>query len=552
MIGERFGPWVIDAEIGRGAMGSVYRAHCVVPDASNPWQQENAPGALKVLSAELARDDLFVQRFQREVEALGQLDHPNIVRFFGAGEHKGTYYYAMEFIDGVDCEKRLAQSGPLDWPEVFDIATAVVTALKHAHDRGIIHRDLKPANILLAEVDGKPVVKLTDFGVAKLFSRPGLTAAGNFVGTAAYISPEQAQGKPATKRSDFYSLGGVLYCLLAGRPPFTGDNAVELLHKHCHSLPDRLQRLVPGLPHDVDAFVMQLLEKEPNRRPADGLVIARMIERLRAKIERKQAAANGSAADNVATLEQSVLPTGTLADRSRGPATVVADLMREELTEMNKGGPLARLFNHPIAVIAMLAACVGLIVFGLTRHRPSAEELLAKAQPLMESENPADWDRAWRDYLEPLEERYPSHPQKAEVALFRLHMLDCKEQDRAAKAERVKSEGERFYKLGLALLAAGDADGARRYWQNVANSFRGIAGEERWVAMAERGLRSLPAADPNRDDTARTALARARTLRDTGKRAQANEVWAALEDLYRDDPRAAPLLRELRRDRDGK
>src|SRR5205085_1231040 len=114
-----------------------------------------------------------------------------------------------------------------------------------------------------------------------------LTAAGSFVGTAAYLAPEHAGGKPATKRSDFYSLGGVLYCLLSGRPPFAGDNAAELLHKHCYAVPERLQRLVPEVPHDIDALVMQLLEKDPARRPADGMVLLRQLERIRGKLERK-------------------------------------------------------------------------------------------------------------------------------------------------------------------------------------------------------------------------------------------------------------------------
>jgi serine/threonine-protein kinase len=182
MTGRRLGPWVIDAEIGRGAMGTVYRAH----------QADNSANvvALKILNADLARDDVFVARFQREIEALRQLDHPNIVHFLEAGSDAGLFFYAMEYVAGRDCEAILRERGRLPWPEVLDLALQVVPALKHAHDRGIIHRDLKPANIMLAG----DAVKLTDFGVAKLFARPPLTAAGSFVGTAAYLAPEQAVG----------------------------------------------------------------------------------------------------------------------------------------------------------------------------------------------------------------------------------------------------------------------------------------------------------------------------------------------------------------------
>ena len=148
MIGRRLGPWLIDAEIGRGAMGSVYRAH-----------RDDDPAtvvALKVLNADLARDDVFVARFQREIEALRQLDHPNIVHFLEAGGDDGLFFYAMEFVDGRDCEAILRQRGRLPWPEVLDLALQVVPALKHAHDRGIIHRDLKPANIMLADAKNQP------------------------------------------------------------------------------------------------------------------------------------------------------------------------------------------------------------------------------------------------------------------------------------------------------------------------------------------------------------------------------------------------------------
>src|SRR6478672_6756323 len=139
--GDRLGPWVIGAEIGRGAMGSVWLAR---------HAESGATAAVKVLIPELARDELFVKRFRREIEALGQLDHPNIVRFLEAGEDAGRFYYAMEFVDGRDCEAILRDRGRMSPAEVLSVARQVVAALKHAHDRGVIHRDLKPANLIVA------------------------------------------------------------------------------------------------------------------------------------------------------------------------------------------------------------------------------------------------------------------------------------------------------------------------------------------------------------------------------------------------------------------
>jgi hypothetical protein len=544
MTDRRIGPWVIDAEIGRGAMGTVYRAHQLDDPATVV--------ALKILNADLARDDIFVARFQREIEALRQLDHPNIVRFLEAGRDDDLFYYAMEYVDGRDCEALLRERGRLPWPDVLDLALQVVPALKHAHDRGIIHRDLKPANIMLAG----DVVKLTDFGVAKLFARPPLTAAGSFVGTAAYLAPEQAVGKPATKRSDFYSLGGVLYTLLTGRAPFPGENVAELIHKHCYAIPDRPQMLVPDLPHDLDGLVMQLLEKDPARRPPDGFVLLKQLERIKAKLDRKQAHETLLPSPFV-TLIPELDPAARRSDMpthpGEGPATIASRLVRQELIELNKGGPIQRFFNHPFTLVLMLAACVGLIAWGLTRKKPTAEELFAAAEPLMRSDQAADWRRASSEYLEPLTERFPDDPHRDEIAVFQRRMQDVDRQDKALKqTDWPKSEAERFYRQGLLTLQSGDPSAARRIWSSLVQSFGNLPAERRWVDLAERGLSRL--GEPTHGDrfaSAQAALADARKLQADGKRTEAERIWQGLESLYRDDPAAAPLMAELRKDRDN-
>jgi hypothetical protein len=544
MIGRQLGPWVIDAEIGRGAMGSVYRAH----------RDDDPPAvvAVKVLNADLARDDVFVARFHREIEALRQLDHPNIVHFFDSGGDGGLFFYAMEFVDGRDCEAILRDRSRLPWRAVLDLALQIVPALKHAHDRGIIHRDLKPANIMLAG----DVVKLTDFGVAKLFARPPLTAAGSFVGTAAYLAPEQAVGKAATKRSDFYALGGVLYTLLTGRPPFPGENVAELIHKHCYAIPDRPQMLVPDLPHDLDGLVMQLLEKDPARRPADGYVLQRQLERIQAKLERKQANETVLPGPFVA-MKSELAPAVRHAEiptaHGEGPATLASRLMRAELVEQNKGGRFQRIYNHPVTLVVMLAACVGLIVWGLNRKKATPEELYAAAEPLMQSDQPVDWRRAWIDYLEPLTNDFPDNSHREEIATFQRKMQDVDRLDKALKqgtAEAPRSEAERFYRKGLADLQNGNTAGARRVWENLVRSFGGLPAERRWVELAQRGLGHLQ--EPSSGDrfaSAREALAEAKRLRDAGKRTEAERIWDGLEALYGDEPGADSIASEVKRDR---
>ena len=219
--------------------------------------------AIKVLGPELATEVGFLQRFQREVDALHLLNHPNIVRFYESGAQDGRYFYAMEYVAGKNFEE-LLDGGRLPWREVLDMALQVVPALKHAHDHGIIHRDLKPQNLMRDEAG---VVKLADFGVAKVFASRQLTATGGIVGTAEYVSPEQASGKPVTPRSDLYSLGVVLYLLLTGRLPFKGGSIIELIHQHRYAQFDEPAKFVDDLPHDLNTVVCASWRRTPPSGP---------------------------------------------------------------------------------------------------------------------------------------------------------------------------------------------------------------------------------------------------------------------------------------------
>jgi serine/threonine-protein kinase len=497
MIGARLGPYVIEQELGRGGMGRVYLAH---------EEPGGGQAAVKVLAPELAQDTGFLQRFQREIEALGQLDHPNIVRFFQAGFQDGHYFYAMEYVKGLSFEELLHQAGRLPWPEVLDAAVQVAPALKHAHDRGIIHRDLKPPNLLRTPGG---VVKLMDFGIAKVFASTRLTATGGVVGTAEYLSPEQAAGKPVTKRSDLYSLGVVMYTLLAGRTPFVGDSFLDLLHKHRFSQFDRPQKLVPEIPYELDEVVCLLLEKDPANRPADGAVLQRILESIRRKQERKAHATQASNPREHTVVDHQQAPDSP--NRAEGPATLMSRLMRQELDRQNKGGPVQQFFNRPWVIIPLFVLCVGVIV----------------------------WTFWFRD-------DGTDGSTKQEEAATRL------------------SEAERLYRLGVRHQKEGNLGAAQKDWEHVVQIFDGVRAERTWVLKAKNGLAELrDEADAKRWDTVRAALRRARRLRDEAKdlraddkpaqaaqkQAQAERIWRGIEERYTGDPSAQDVLREMRRDR---
>ena len=264
---ERLGPYTIEQRIGRGGMGVVYSA---VTDVTGERT------AVKVLQS-TGDDDGLSDRFAAEIDSLRMLQHANIVRILGYGEEQDCRYYAMELVDGMSLQDLIERGESLSWQETTRIGVQICRALKHAHDHGIIHRDIKPANLLLTQ-DG--TVKLSDFGIAKLFGNSGQTVDGGVIGTAEYMAPEQADGRPVTYRSDLYSLGGVLYALLAGRPPFRAKSLVEMLQLQRFAEPEPVIRINPTVPRALNDLVSQLLAKDPAKRVPTALVAGRQLESM--------------------------------------------------------------------------------------------------------------------------------------------------------------------------------------------------------------------------------------------------------------------------------
>lgn len=279
---QQVGPYQIVSRLGHGGMGAVYEA--VEPRSGKAV-------AIKVLAAHLADDAGVRSRFETEIATLKSLQHPGIVQLLAYGEDDGQPYFAMELVRGQALDKLLRSGRHFSWRETVTVAAAVTRALKVAHDSGAIHRDLKPANLLVPEKGTLADIKLADFGIAKFFGASGHTAAGNVVGTAEYMAPEQAAGKPVDARADIYSLGLVMFAMLTGKPPFRAGHYTEVMRMQQTTTPPRLTTLLPDLPEPVDRLIQKMLAKNPSDRPASALALGRLLEAVEAAITAELAAA---------------------------------------------------------------------------------------------------------------------------------------------------------------------------------------------------------------------------------------------------------------------
>lgn len=240
--------------IGEGGMANVYLAHDVILDRNV---------AIKVLRGDLANDEKFVRRFQREALSASSLSHPNIVEMYDVGEDNGTYYIVMEYVEGKTLKQLIKKRGNLTLSETIDIMLQLTDGISHAHDSYIIHRDLKPQNILIQD-NGE--IKITDFGIAMALNSTQLTQTNSVMGSVHYLPPEQASGKGSTIKSDIYSMGILFYELLTGSLPFKGENAVEIALKHMKEPLPSIKDKIPNIPQSVENVILKATAKNPKNR----------------------------------------------------------------------------------------------------------------------------------------------------------------------------------------------------------------------------------------------------------------------------------------------
>jgi hypothetical protein len=300
---------------------------------------------------------------------------------------------------------------------------------------------------------------------------------------------------------------------------------------------------VPEVPADLDDIVCQLLEKDPSRRPGDAMVLYRRLDSLRRKLEYK------AAADPYGALP-SLVPgqSATAASDHEGPATMMSRLMRSELDRQNLGGPVRRLLNNPWVLVTLFLLTLGTIVW--TFWPVSPETLFRRGATLMASDNPNDWQTAWREYLQPLQDQFPDNPHHDEVEEFRKK-IDAWEADRRA-AEALRdldrmSEAQWFYQEGLRRWQRGDEAGARGIWRALVRAFKEVPSESKWVSLAEKELEKAPDDKPTIERKwapVREAVKRAKELQAEGKQREATEILQGLKELYREDAGGQKVLKD--------
>jgi eukaryotic-like serine/threonine-protein kinase len=324
MTGETIaGRYRLLEPLGRGAMSAVWLAHD---------DELERKVAVKMLAPSADR-----ARFEREARAAASLSHPNICALYDYGEADGRPYMVLEYLPNGSLEERLPPGQPLADAETARIATAIAAGLAHAHDRGLVHRDLKPANVLF---DSEERPKIADFGIARMGTSGTLTEAGTVLGTASYISPEQASGLPAGPASDVYSFGVILFRMLTGAFPFVSTNAMELVRMHRDDTPRTVAELRPNAPARLESIVVASLAKDPAERPRDG---AALLRELRGEVEASTMLLAPGAAGAASEATQVLRPRPAGRGRRRPPVVPIAALTGLLLIA---GGALAVVLTH--------------------------------------------------------------------------------------------------------------------------------------------------------------------------------------------------------------
>lgn len=506
MAGRQIGPFLIERQLGVGGMGVVYLA---------THEPTGKLVALKVLSPALSSDEKLIRRFEREIDILKRMSHPNIVKYYGGGTHEQQRYYAMEFIDGGSLQDILKKRQRLDWERTVQVGRQLCAALEHAHNAGIIHRDLKPGNLFISR---KGRLKLGDFGIARDTEATALTAAGKTVGTYAYMAPEQIHGNaPISRKTDLYAAGCLLFETMTGETPFQADNPAEMLMQHLNDDPRNIRDIVPECPIWLDELVERMLAKNPDDRPHDALAVHTELSEILQKMTESDAA------------------TAFGATSSTVPVAGEPAPRKKKKRKRDQGQIYEQTWFLAGCLIALIGGAVWLAM------PPGQNSLYLDARKAWESGDETTLREGRDRYMLPYLERFPDGQFAKEIGQWadeiQVNVLEAQAEKKARGNKEARDEYEAAYIK--AFLAEQDRDRnpleAIELYHDMISRMNAVEAAKHWRMLAERRLAAAKAtllASPECDDRIRSRMEDAEAHFMARRFADAQRIWVNFREVF--------------------
>ncbi len=515
------GPFALEERLDPSGTGNVFRAVHL---------KQRRQVALKLFSAPLATDPVVRNAFTEEMDLLKSLKHPNIVRCYGGGIVETQGYLAMEIVPGEPLSAVMRRRGRMSSEEVVELALQISSALEYAHEREMTHQDLTPEKLLMTR-DGR--VKVVDFRRDRRHNRFCVSSNERTLPRVAYLSPEQLGDAPVTHKSDLYSLGCVLFEMLAARLPFEADTAEEMVHKHLHEAPPRVASIALDCPIWLDVVVSQLLEKDPIRRTHSAGALSLALNEAKKKL----AAGTGVAEHAAGGISALRMPVAKAEARK-------LLRRRDAKKERPAGPPIYERVWFLVGALVLIALIVTWFAWP-----PSEKKLFTKAQALMETDDPVQWSRARKSYLEPLQKRFPDGEHADEVQEY-LDRIDAHYALESVKntirfSREPSCEGERLVAEAWRYEVFGDRVAALAKYQSIVDLVPAEERDRKFVLLAKRQIARL--LDAGDTDTSRAKLVErkldeADDLYDAGDVIEAQKLWRGIVSLYSENREMAPLV----------
>ncbi len=516
---QKVGPFDLEEKLGVGGMGIVYRAR---------YRKNGRIVALKLLTPQFTENPRLVARFEREMEILEKLDHPNITRYYGGGVVKGQHFYAMRLMRGGTLSQLLKKKTQLPWEQVVEFGCQICDALDHSHENGIIHRDLKPANLFLRldKKTGEERLVLGDFGIARDLDADGLTATGMTVGTYAYMAPEQITGKGTiSAKTDLYALGCVLFQMLSGRTPYKAESQGEVLVMHLKEDTPPVREFAPDTPVWLDDVIRQLLAKESRDRPIDAAYTKMALEEVTQKVANQE---------SVATHVASGAPTAmTMFELNPDLKNTLRKATKRKKKKRREAGPV---YERTWFLVLCLAGILGGVTWFV--WPASEQQLWTSAEPLMASGDMVQERDAVERFLKPMLKRFPEGEHAEEARSFirtvAVNRLKRRLINNARLNREPKSEAERLFRRAWNFEQFGDRISALEIYESMHVLLKEREGLEDFAELASLQIADIRGGDTMLDrlELIRAKLRIAETHVEAGERLKAEELWRGIIRLY--------------------